>query len=329
MIPFDNTARKQAASVPRITPDGERMGWYRAYGLAIRSQIPLPEFSPAEPDRSSRADLTVVLGCADRYADTPLVQHSAWSLSLHQATFCFKGVAVFVVRRGSEIVVSPEPGVDHTLLRMYIEGMMMACVLYQRGFFVLHASVIQIGSHGIGFLGHVGAGKSTLAAALHARGHAVVTDDNAAIDMSGSGALVTPAFPSVKVYPAIAASLGYDEQSLQVMHDSQVKRARSVSRAFPEIPVALRQLYVLDRSESEELKAGAPVRLAPAAATLELIRNSVPTRWRQPGDALHLMRCGQLSRQIPISRIRSFKSLDDIPALARRIEEDDRAAPAA
>jgi hypothetical protein len=305
------------------------MGWYRAYGLAIRSEIPLPEFLPAEPDHSFCADLTVAFGGADRGKAKSRDQQSAWSVSPHEATFWFKGVGVFLVRNGSEILISPEPGVDHTLLRMYVEGMMMACVLYQRGFFVLHASVIQIGGHAIGFLGHVGAGKSTLAAALHARGHAVVTDDNAAIDMSGAEALVTPAFPSVKVYPAIAASLGYEEQSLQVMHDSQVKRARSVSRAFPDIPVALRQIYVLDRSESEELRAGAPVRLTPPAAILELIRNSVPTRWRQPGDGAHLMRCGQLSRRIPISRIRSFKTLDDIPALARRIEEHDRATPAA
>jgi len=204
-----------------------------------------------------------------------------------------------------------------------VEGMMMACLLQQRGFYVLHASVVQIGNYGVAFLGHVGAGKSSMAAALHARGHAVVTDDNAAIDLGAAEPIVTPAFPSIKVFPAIATALGYEDQSLKLMHASQIKRARSVSHAFPERPVPLRSIYVLSREDSESATGGM-VRLTPAESTLELIRNSVPTRWRQPGNAAHLMQCGQLSRLLPAWRVKTFSALEEIPELARRIEEHSR-----
>jgi hypothetical protein len=320
MYPTTTATQNSSITPLHIAEDNAPSYRYRAYGLAIRSRIPLPEFCSVKTGPPFMADVSVIIGNGDDWIQDVRERESFWSVLPHEARFWFHGVGGFLVRDGAVIVVTPEPDVDDALLRLYIEGMMMACVLQQRGYYVLHASVIQIEDHAIAFLGHVGAGKSTLAAALHARGHAVVSDDNAAIDLATDDLLVTPAFPSVKVYPAIAASLGYEEHSLRVMHTSQVKRAGSVSRAFPKEPVPLRQIYVLDRN-GEDTASGEFRRLTPAEATLELILNSVPTRWRQPGDALHLKRCGELSRRIPISRVRSFQTLEEIPELARRIEQ--------
>jgi hypothetical protein len=285
----------QTSLNPHLTLTSSNDGGYRyhAYGLAIRSQIPLPEFSPlAASDAPDEA--TVAIDAGAPWVDSIRGGTSVWSVLAREACFWFPRVGGFLVRNGREIVIAPEPGVDASLLRMYVEGMMIACLLHQRGFFVLHASVVQMGNYAVAFLGHVGAGKSTLAAALHARGYGVVTDDNAAIGCADPEPLVTPAFPSVKVYPDIATYLGYQEPSLIVMHDSQRKRATFVERGFPVRPVPLRRIYVLDRTYS-----GTMARLSPGESTLELIRNSVPTRWAQPGNAAHLAQCGGFSRKIP------------------------------
>jgi hypothetical protein len=194
--------------------------------------------------------------------------------------------------------------------------MMMASVLQQRGYFVLHASVVQIKDYAVAFLGHIGAGKSSTAAALHMRGHSVVTDDNAAIDLSSPALPVLPAFPTVKIFPKIAESLGYDEASLQEMHSSQPKKARSVQRAFPTAAVPLRRIYVLTRDAESEFTP-----LSRAEYTLEMIRNSVPTRWGQKADASHLRQCARMSSLIPAWRVRTFNTLEELPTLARRIEE--------
>lgn len=297
---------------------GARPLRYRAYGLVIRSQIPLPEFSLSSESEQA-CDATVVYG-GGHWIDPVRHERFFWSILPGEARFWFEGVGGFLVRGGREVVVTPEPAVEPSLLRMYVEGMMMACLLYQRGLFVLHASVVQIADYSIGFLGHVGAGKSSMAAALHARGHAVVTDDNAAIDLSTHAPMVTPAFPSLKIYPEIAISLGYENQSLSVMHSSQPKRSRSVNRAFPVNPLRLRRIYILTREEGSP----AIVRLSSSESMLELIRNSVPTRWRQAGDASHLMQCGRVSKLIPAWRVRSFDTLAGLPELARRVEEHDR-----
>jgi hypothetical protein len=296
-------------------PRNSRSYFYHAYGISIESVIPLPEFAVnrAEP---FRADADVMFGSNADWADSVRHLPSFWSVRTHDARFWFQGVGSFLVSGGSAVIIDPEPGIDAGLLRLYVEGMMMACLLQQRGAYVLHASVVQMIDHAIAFLGHIGAGKSTMAAALHFRGHPVVTDDNAAVDLRPSEPQVVPAFPSIKLLPAIAECLGCDDDSLRVMHASQKKRARSVSRDFPSHPVPLRRIYVLDREAEDAI-----VRLSAGQAVLELIRNSVPTRWRQPGDSAHLMQCGELSQRVPVWKVRTFDTLDAIPELTRRIEE--------
>ena len=159
----------------------------------------------------------------------------------------------------------------------------MAVILYQRGMCVLHASVIEAQGTAIAFLGHIGAGKSSTAAAFYARGHRILNDDNAAIQMCSGTPLVVPGFPYIKLFPAIASSLGFQIGDLRILHETQVKLAGPVHSGFSDRPLPLRTIYVLGRDHSKDM-----TRLSPLNATMQLIRNSVPTRWGQRGDSRHL-----------------------------------------
>jgi hypothetical protein len=300
---------------PAGSPDRIRPFHYKAYGLSIQSDLPLPEFLPGAGPRCV-PDVLVTLGREEDWTGDARGERSFRSINAGDARFWFPAVGGFHVRSGSEIIITPEPDVDEDLLRLYVEGMMMASLLHQRGFFVLHASVVQVGDSAIAFLGHVGAGKSSVAAALHARGCPVVADDNAAIDLSSPRLTVLPAFPAVKIYPKIASELGYPEDSLAVMHPSQPKRARSVDVAFPQCPVPLKTIYTLARGADSGF-----VPLARAAYLLELIRNSVPTRWGHSGDGEHLRQCTNLAGRIPAFRVRTFDTPEELPSLALRIEQ--------
>jgi len=292
----------------------DRFSIYSAYGLIIQSGLLLPEFSRA--CRSDLAvDVTVRFGPGDDWIPEVREQASSWHVDANDARFWFKGVGGFRVRHGREIVITPEPEIDDALLRMYVEGMMMATLLHQRGHFVLHASVVQIGQTAAALLGHVGAGKSSGAAALHARGHAVVTDDNAAITFTSQEPLVTPAFPYVKMFPAIAAALGYPGHSLTQMHPSQPKCVGPVANGFPEGPVPLTRIYILTRDSEVSV---AP--LSRAETIIELVKNSVPTRWKLAGSADHLRQCASLASQVPAFRVRTFQKLEELPLLAETIE---------
>jgi hypothetical protein len=290
---------------------------YSAFGLSIESELPLPEFRPRPvPLDMVAADVRVTFGPGEDWIHPLRHEESSWRADRQDAHFWFRGVAGFRIRAGRDIVISPEPGADNSLLRMYVEGMMMATLLFQRGYFVLHSSVVHIRGQAIAFVGQTGAGKSSTAAALHAGGHAVIADDNAAIDFAEGAWTVTPAFPFLKVYPAIAESLGFEQSSLMQMHASQPKSVRPVDDAFPTQPVPLNRIYVLTRGSLQGIE---PVGRSEAA--IELVRHSVPTRWRQAGGADHLKTCASLASSVPLYRVRTFDTLSELPELAARIEQ--------
>ena len=295
---------------------------YAAYHLAIRSEIALPELAEA----SHGADFEIRLA---RSAEPVERRSIEWREEPAEARFDYPGLARFTLRAGREMLITPDPCGDATLFHLYVEGMMLAAALYQRGRFVLHASVVDLGGWAIAFMGLVGAGKSTLAAAFHARGHRILADDNAVLDLDAGRSLVLPAFPSLKIYPAVARSLGMDAGTLRPMHASQVKQAHRLVAGFSAGPLPLAAIYVLDRAAERP-----PERMPAVAALTEIIRHSVPTRWGVPGNARHLRLCARLTAMVPVFRARTFRELGQIPEIAREVEEhaaqlaDPRSDPA-
>src|SRR5262249_21201448 len=143
---------------------GPPMFSYVAYGLGIESALPLPEFVTA----GTRPEVVIHLG--NHYEVPPEAIGQPWHIrwDREDATLFFRDVGVFRVRGGREVIVSPAPGTRASRVRLYLVGTMMAVLLCQRGFLVLHASAVEVDGEAIAFVGASGAGKSSLAAALHA-----------------------------------------------------------------------------------------------------------------------------------------------------------------
>lgn len=285
---------------------------YKAYGLAIRSEIPLPEFQSSAPFEAP----DVAVSLEPVHSGVHATSTSSLRVARDEVVLNVPDIGAFTVRNGSEIRARAREDADPTVLRLYVEGMLIAALLYQRGKHVLHASVVKIGDSAVAFLGHCGAGKSSTAAALHARGHAVVADDNAALDCRGGQVYVQPAFPYLKMFPAISEALGYDSASLRPLHQLAAKQGQSVTQCFPTAPVPLSRIYVLTAGFD-----GGFERLSSMQAMMEVIRNSVPTRWSHAADAVHLRQCAELANALPLYRVRSFDSLADLPRLAEDLEQ--------
>jgi hypothetical protein len=288
-----------------------RMHYYSAYNLRIQSQIALPELPPAPPG----SDLTITLAPPQDLNDARSIEFGDAAGS--EAVFSYPGVARFTVRAGRELTITPDLQADESIFGLYVQGMMLAAALHQRGYFVLHASVVCMAGRAVAFMGPTGAGKSTFASALRFRGHRILADDNAAIDLAALPPGVLPAFPNLKIYPDVAASLGYRLSSLRPMHASQVKQAQTVACGFWPTPLPLSCVYLLDREAAPSI----PAPLAPVQTITELVRHSAPTRWGVPGNGRHLQMCAQLAKTVPIFAVRTFTRLEEIPQIANVIEE--------
>lgn len=289
---------------------------YVAYGLRISSALPLPELVFAEDVEDAPIDVTIQLGSVDQRPSGPS-ERSCLSATADETYLFWEHAGAFLVRGGREIIVDPIPGVEERVLRICILGPALGVLLHQRGYFVLHASAVAIAGESVAFLGEKGWGKSTIAAALHRRGHGVVADDVTAIQVARDCPLVYPGFPQLKLWPETVASLGDNPETLPRLDPHLEKRARRVVQGFPSTPRPLRRIYVLAEGTTQEIEP-----LQPQEALIELIRHSYGPRFLQPIGASHFRLGASVVKNVTVCNLKRPRSLPALSSLARLVEED-------
>lgn len=290
---------------------------YFAYGLGIQSALPLPEFVAAK----AGCDVTIRLGSVDStpndYVPLEVADRPAYlKITSSEAIISLKDIGVFLVRGGNEVVVIPAPSVDDRLIRSCIVGTVMAVLLYQRGLLVLHASVVYLNGGAVAFIGNSGAGKSSTAAALYARGHNIIADDVAAVKLGIGSATVFPGFPQIKLSPEAAVSLGYDIESLHLLHPQEEKRGYRLTHGFPQAPLPLLRVYVIAEDAALNIEP-----LRPQEAVIELVRHSRPTTLFHSGGTPHFLQCANLAKELTVYRLKRPRCLSLLPDLAQLVEE--------
>jgi len=160
---------------------------YEAYGLHVRSPVPLP-FARGREDLPAAAEPDVVIrlgaapaalaGAAD--GRRAAGGHAEWEAAPGAFLINLYGVARYLVTGGREILVEPRGGSDRKI-GARLTGTVWAALLLQRGVVPFHASAVEFEAGAVLFLGDSGAGKSSLLGALLKRGHAMLADDAAGV----------------------------------------------------------------------------------------------------------------------------------------------------
>lgn len=253
-----------AAPLARPLPAPAR---YRAYGLRIASDIPLPEL--AGPGPAGAAELTI-----RRRARIDLPPGAQDAAAWHRfaaggAAFRWAEVGAFAVSAdGARIDAAPAPGVGEALLAFPLLGPVLAEALRRRGLLVLHASAVEIGGAGVALLADKGTGKSTAAAALLGAGARLLADDLTAL-VPGSWE-IPPGFAQVKLSPqALAAQRPPGARARPPVHPAIGKARVLVPGLLAPRPVPVRRLYVLARDAAARPAIGP---LPPEAALPALLR---------------------------------------------------------
>ena len=288
--------------------------FYGAFGLSIHSAFTLPEL----PAGKAAGEVSVRYGTVRCVLPEALAAGTCFRATRDQVHLFWGDVGSFLVRGGREIIVEPAAGVEESVLRLFILGPALAVLLHQRGRLVLHGSAVALDGGAVVFLGGPGWGKSTLAAALYARGHGILADDVTAVDADAGRPMVFPGFPQLKLWPEAAAALGDGPETLLRIHPMLEKRARPAGRGFPEAPLPLKRIYVLAKGSAHALEP-----LRPQEALVELVRHSYCARLLQALDARrHFLHCASLANRVPVCRLKGERSLSALPDLAHLVEED-------
>jgi hypothetical protein len=293
------------------------MHFYRIYGLNIRSEFRLNRLPEA-----GEADADVTISFGNLRHCVPESGYSAGYLNTRGpgAYFSWPEVGAFLARQGTEVVYEPAPDVDERIIPFPLLGIVISAILLQRGVLVLHASAVSIGDTAVSFMGARGMGKSSIAAALYARGHTLLTDDLVALTQTdGCLTMLQPGYPQLKLMPDMAERF-FGNEEVDFQFNGHGKRVCNALRSFSPEPVLVRCIYSLS---VDPVLAISPLR--PDEAMLELLRQSYVARvfgdFPSKTDAAnHFRQCAEVARSVPVFRLQRPGSPGLPDQLAQAVE---------
>lgn len=225
---------------------------YNSFGLSIESYIPLPEL----PRTEAHAHLEIGSVTVTKSDLTALWNESAHSdeyftVSGNQVLIRVPDTAIFCMRNGESIIVSPYEGSEDDKIRLYILGTCMGVILMQKRILPLHGSAIAINGKAYAVLGVSGAGKSTLATILLEKGHKLLSDDLIAVRLTQDHIpLVMPSYPQQKIWQETIDQLGMNSTDFQPLFERETKFAVPVPSRFCENPLPLAGVFELVKTET-------------------------------------------------------------------------------
>ena len=206
-------------------------------------------------------------------------------------------------------------GDDDRFLCQCIVGPGLGVLLHRRGRLALHGSAVDVGGRAVVFLGQKGAGKSTTAAALLDRGHALLTDDLVAIGHDAAGRpTVLPGPSQMKLWPASAEAVGLGD-AIEPFLDGLPKGVYyGARRAEAAVPVAAVCALAWGDAVGVEPLGG-------AEGFGEVFGHVYAPRFLgAPASASLLAPCTALLRAAPPVRLTRPQTLTHLEEVARRVE---------
>ena len=239
------------------------------------------------------------------------------------------GTQFWLNRAGNEVWATWPGNLTIEDAATYLLGPILGRLLRLRGVTCLHASAVSFGQKAVAFVGCEGAGKSTTAAALALRGHAVISDDVVALAEHDGSFIVQPAYPYLCLWPESVQSIYGSPEALPRFSPNYEKRCLSLGKKelrFEERPLPLAAIYVLGERRSHS----APLieDIAPREAFLALMANTFGTNVVEHNmRAKEFETLGTLVAGVRIRRVWAHADSGRLSELCQQICEDVQNMP--
>ncbi len=217
------------------------------------------------------------------------------------------GVQFWLTSNATDVWACWPEGLSLEDASTYLLGPVLGLLLRLRGLTCLHASSVTFAHSAVAFVGTEGAGKSTTAAAIARRGHAVISDDIVAIVDREDGFFVQPAYPYLSLWPESVEMLYGSGKTLPNFSQNWDKRQLSLAEnrlRFEEQTLPLGAIFLLGQRTSEP---GAPFleKLRPQEGLLPLVVDSYATNLLDTKmRAREFELLGHLLAAVPVWRLR-------------------------
>ncbi len=271
---------------------------YSAFGLAISSEIECPGLLPIDKP----ADVSI------RYGTVPLTLTNAdcglrYQVTPEQVQFTVDKVAKYLVCRGAEIIIDPEPGTDDDSIRLFLLGNALGILLLQRKILVLHGNAIDVNGKAVIFLGESGSGKSTLAAAFYKKSYPQISDDICAVTFSEAGIpYLQPGYPWIQLWNDAAESIQLDHEHLHPVRPALEKYFLPLESAHCSNMRPIAAMYKLSSVNQNNLTLRT---LAGTEKFTTLVNNTFRPQFLA-GLSIktdHFKKCSALGEKIPVASV--------------------------
>lgn len=184
---------------------------YRHSGLRIASALELPEWRTFACEDGGTPDVAIELGEEAHFELGPERMEAEGD----RLRFAIEDIGRWEIEGGERIVLHPHAAAVPEQLRLFTLGSAWGALGYQRGLAMWHGSAVARGGRAVLFCGDAGQGKSTMAAALLARGGTLVADDLSRVDPGDSTALIHPSSARIKLWRAAIEHLGWRDRVIE------------------------------------------------------------------------------------------------------------------
>ncbi len=227
--------------------------FYKSFGLTIVSDIPLPELAQISQDEGIYDVFVEVSDLSAKWCDST-AKRGGFFVENDLVMFEVLDTAIFCIKDGNKIIVSPMKGSEEDKIRLYVLGTCMGVLLMQRKVLALHGSAIAIEGRAYAFIGESGAGKSTLASAFIREGYQLLSDDVIPVVQSkDSIPYVMPSYPQQKLWQESLDAFGMENTQYRPLFERETKFAIPVHAHFYDKPLPLAGVFELLKTENESI----------------------------------------------------------------------------
>lgn len=318
---------------------------YAVFGLILRSNqqipgLPLAKEDDASPNVEVRLSISprntrITLSDPETLTYTSPYQDDSgnpalrmWSIGAGK--FCrleyADGTQFWMNREGTEVWATWRENSTIQDTATYLLGPVLGRLLRLRGVTCLHASAVAFGEQAVAFVGLAGAGKSTTAAALALRGHAILSDDVVALADRDGSFYVHSAYPHLCLWPDSVQTIYGSPNALPRLSANYEKRCLSLGQEelrFEERPLPLAAIYILGDRRGDP----APMieDIPPQQVFLSLVANTFGTNVVDGSmRAKEFETLGRLVPRVTIRRLYAHQDPNRLPELCQRICDDLR-----
>lgn len=227
---------------------------YKAFGLTIASDLALPEL-PHVNGIGNIPNIVVIKADLTLLWSELMEPGRYFVVKENLIMFQVPGVAVYLIKNGNEIIVSPFDHSEADQIRLYILGTCMGAALLQRRTLPLHGSAVAIEGKAYAIVGDSGAGKSTLASAFLNKGYQLLSDDVIPVALSKDNIpMVTPAYPQQKLWLESLEQFGMESGHLRPIINRETKFAVPVRTQFATRKMPLAGIFELIKTDNDKIE---------------------------------------------------------------------------